>query len=468
VTLQGGVDEGWVAVADHDGTPWVALAEDPTPGFELASVQVDRPNPTKAAARTAATSVNAFGIDLYKRVLRDPSLDLGGKGVVLSPTSIAIALAMARAGARGTTASEMDAVLHTSGWDAFGTQLGALQQRLASRDAAWTDEEGETHALSLRIANAAFAQDGWPIEQPYLREIGLALGAALGLVDYVNDAGGALRAINGWVARQTANRIPNLLVPPNVRPTTRLVLVNAIYLKANWQTEFGRGHATRDRAFHRADGSVVEVPTMQLAGDQKVPYATGKGWKATELRYLGADGTTPLAMTIVMPDDLAAWERSLTPAKLAAVDSRLRQERARLQKVSYGPMPEDCGTYPYSLRLFMPRFGIDTKGDLVPALEALGIRAAVDSAQANFNGITPGGRLFIAAVIHEANIDVDEKGTEAAAATAIVMDTGGCTGPGPARTVTLRLDRPFLYFVRDLETGAIVFMGRVMDPSVRS
>ena len=127
----------------------------------------------------------------------------------------------------------------------------------------------------------------------------------------------------------------------------------------------------------------------------------------------------------------------------------------------------DCGTYAYSLNLSMPRYGIDTRADLVAMLEALGMRLAFDPSTADFTGIAtpPEGPLYVSGVIHQANIDVDEKGVEAAAATAVVADTGGCTGPGPAKQITLRLDRPFLFVLRDVQTGAILFMGRVLDPS---
>jgi serine protease inhibitor len=212
---------------------------------------------------------------------------------------------------------------------------------------------------------------------------------------------------------------------------------------------------------------------MSLSGGQTVPLASGPGWKATELRYLGADGSTPLAMTLIRPDDLAAFEASLTPDQLASVVTKLDAQRRRLQEVTFEEpaVGMDCGTYAYQVRLFMPRFSIDTAARLGDPLKALGMPLAFDGARADFTGIhvpeAPLDQLHIDEVIHQANIDVDEKGTEAAAATAVVMTTGGCTGPNPAKTVTLRLDRPFLFLVRDLGTGAILFMGRVVDPSVK-
>ena len=208
VKLQGGVQRGWVAIADHDGTAWVAAAKDPTPGYELASTRVDRAAASAGAATTEATAVNAFGLALYRGMLADPSLDLAAKGMVFSPYSIASALAMARAGANGPTADEMDALLRTRGWDSLGTGIGALDRLLASRDGAWADDGGTLHELSLRTANIAFAQRGLALQPTFLERLSRTFGAGVGLVDYIHDAAAARDAINGWANRQTLGRIP--------------------------------------------------------------------------------------------------------------------------------------------------------------------------------------------------------------------------------------------------------------------
>jgi serpin B len=470
VSLDGGIDQGWVAVADHDGTPWVAVAKDPTPGFDLASVQVARPKPVLADAKAAADAQNAFGIALYKRMLQDPTLELGDKGVVLSPTSIATALAMARAGAMGETAADMDAALGIRGWDRLGAGLNALDQRIRSRDATWKlYEEDEQHQLALRMANMAFGQDGFALKQAYLERLGRTFGSPLALVDYKRDAEAARQAINGWVSRQTMGRIPELLGMPDVTPDTRLILVNAIYLKAEWALPF-EPELTRDLAFTTLAGKRTKVPTMNQYGDQAIPLATGDGWKATELSYSSPDAAPSLSMTLVLPDDIRAFERTLTPATVAAIGRKLDTERRRIEKVTYShPEAEmDCGTFPYAVRLYLPRFGIDTRASLVPSLRAIGMRVPFTDA-ADFSGMTGDAPLHIGSVIHQANIDVDEKGTEAAAATAVGMDTtGGCGGPEPRVVKTLRFDEPFLFLLRDVQTGAILFMGRVVDPTVRS
>ena len=467
--LSAGIDHGWVAMADHDGQPWIALAEPPIVGLEVAESAVARAPADKADAKAVSASVTSFGLTLYREMLAEPALGLRDKNVVFSPTSIALALGMARAGARGETGSQIDTVLHTSGWEELGPGLNALDQALASRDGSYTDDEGKAHELALRIANASFAQRGWPIEPEYLDAVASAFGAGLKLVDYISDPEAARKTINAWVSQKTAGRIPELLLPPNVSDLTRLYLVNAVYLKANWAVPFEES-GTEPSSFTRLDGSKVKVPTMHLAGGQEVPYVHGNGWKATELRYLGPDRTTPLAMTLIMPDDLRSFEAHLSSKQLASVASGLTKERKRLEESVTYHGDEDCGTYPYSLDLFMPKFEIGTRAELSNALIALGMPRAFVLGQADFTKIhvpsSPEDAIYISAVIHQANIDVDEKGTEAAAATAVGMDTGGCTGPGPAKVITLRLDHPFIFVLRDLETGAILFMGRVVDPTL--
>ncbi|HEY8168200.1 MAG TPA: serpin family protein [Candidatus Limnocylindrales bacterium] len=455
---------GWVAMADKDGEPWIDLVPGTgaTPGVAMADLPRSTPDPRAAAG--AAASINAFGIDMHRRLVTDKALKLGDKNMVFSPTSIALALAMARGGAKGVTAGEMDRVLHAAGWAELAEGLNALEQALAARNGTWKDSEG-TKELILRTANAAFAQQGWEIERDYLDAIAQAFGAGVRLVDYIGDVGLARQTINRWVSDRTARRIPELLTPTDLSADTRLTLVNAVYLKAQW-TEWFSEASTKPRPFTRLDGSRVSVPTMRRSGGWELPYARGKGWQATELRYLGPDEGHQLAMLLVLPGDLASFEAGLTAAKLERITKAVMEQSAiQGRGVDCPGVPadqQDGGCYPYNLDLFLPRFGIETRAAVNPVLEALGMNSAFGLA-ADFSGINRTGPLFISAVIHQANIDVDEKGTEAAAATAIGMDTGG--GPSAIEDISLRLDHPFLFFVRDVETGAVLFMGRVVDPS---
>ena len=378
-----------------------------------------------SAAATAAASIDAFGFDLYGKVATT------GTNLVFSPTSIATALAMAEAGARGETATQMDAVLHVGSSAAGNLGFGSLDQALAALSGRFRDAGGGEHEVALRIANAPFAQSGMHIEQPYLDALAAQYGAGLRLVDYRNDPAGACKLIDDWVGQQTEGRIPKLL--DSLDSQTRLVLTNAIYLKAAWQTPFS-DKETAVADFTRLDGTKVSVPTMHDASERS--YAAGAGWQAVELPYIGGS----LALTIVVPDDMAAFQKNLDAARFATITSALKTAMVDLS---------------------LPRFKTETKTDLADVLAGLGMPLAMNPDRADFSGITSDERLFVSRVVHQANIAVDEKGTEASAATAVVMTAG----MAPGSPVSLRVDRPFIFALRDTRTGAILFLGRIADPS---
>ncbi|HYN47402.1 MAG TPA: serpin family protein, partial [Candidatus Nanopelagicales bacterium] len=464
VLLVGG-DRGYVG---EPFTPWcpepiaasiryvpanLATFPKPTPrpaAGDLAISDVPRASASPTEARKAAEAINAFGLDLLQRA------GTPGANVVLSPTSIALALAMARAGARAETAAQMDTVMRSVGSDRLAGAANALDAALASRSGTFNGPDGEALEVTLRIANATFAQQGMSIEKPFLDALAARFGSGVRLVDYVSDPQAARGIINAWVKKRTAGRIPDLLKPADVSTATRIALVNAIYLKAPWLDRFEPGETGPGR-FTRADGSRVTVPLMHLESSglgPTFPVAIGAGWRAVRMPYLGSQSEQnggSLAMTIIVPTDLAAFERSLTAAKLADVTNTT----------------DDGGLLDVrKVDLTLPRFSIESRFDLAEVLETMGMPLAFDPDRADFTGIAtlPDG-LFIKAVIHQANIDVDEKGTEAAAATAIVLATGG---PGDtSKPVVIRADRPFLFVLTDIPTGAILFIGRVADPSLK-
>jgi len=395
----------------------------------LALAHVPRASASPADAAEAATAINAFGLDVFRRV------GAAGGNVVISPASIALALAMARAGARGETATQMDTVLRSVGSDDRAAGINALAQALEGVNGAFKDAAGDDLQVTLRIANAPFAQEGVTWKAAFLEALAARFAAGLRLVDYSSDPESARRLINGWVSDRTEQRIPELLANGVLDNLTRLVLVNAIYLKAPWLNPFEEGQ-TRPGPFLRADGSTVEAQMMSLHA--ALPYATGEGWRAVQLPYVGDS----LALTVIVPDQLTAFEKGLTPEALEAIVESLA---------------------PTQVRLAFPRFGMETQADLAGTLQALGMPLAFDPDRADFSGMTDQERLSISSVIHQANIDVDEKGTEAAAATAVVMRTTAA----PAEPVALQVDRPFLFALRDTRTGAILFLGRVSDPTTR-
>ena len=393
----------------------------------IATSQATRSAGSSEDANQAAAAIDAFAFDYYK------ATSTPGSNIVASPASIVLALSMAQAGARGETASQMDAVLHSALGAGGGNGINSLDQALAGLSGTFKDPGGDDRQVAVRIANAPFAQSGMELQQPFLDTLASKYGAGLRLVDFASNPDAACRSIDSWVSDQTEGRIPKLL--DSLDQQTRLVLVNAIYLKAAWQTAFDPG-STQSAPFTRPDGSQVSVPTMRV-GLSEGRYASGAGWQAVELPYVNRS----LAMTIVVPDSLATFEAGLSATSFSAITSALE------------PAPVD---------LTLPRFKVASKSDLSTTLTAMGMPLAFDAGRADFTGITTREQLFIASVVHQANISVDESGTEATAATAVEMQATAT----PARQVTLHVDRPFIFAVRDVTTGAILFLGQVVDPSV--
>ena len=401
----------------------------PASDIELARSNLARATVDPARAAAAADALNAFGVGLYAR------LATGSDNIVFSPVSVAIALSMAQAGARGATADEMNRVLQGLGSEELADAANALDAALAARSGTFKDSAGVDQEVVLRIANALFVQRDMALAADYLDAMAARYGAGVWTLDYASDPEAARLAINAWVAEQTEDRVEDILHPGLVTPMTRLALVNAIYLKAAWLAPFDK-EETRPGSFTLGNGSSVQVPLMHLTAT--LAYGAGDGWQAVELPYVGGN----LAMTVILPDDLSTFEALLDADGLAAIVSSLDRTRVILT---------------------MPTFDTETWADLGSLLIAMGMPTAFDPLVADFSGLTTEAQLYIEKVIHQANITVDEAGTAAAAATVVVI--GDTSGPGSS-PIELRVDRPFLFVLRDVPTGAVVFMGRVADPSL--
>ena len=368
----------------------------------------------------------AFALDLY-RALREP-----GKNLLTSPHSISTALAMAFAGARNETESQMASTLHfTLPQERLHTALNGLDQLLASRGQGASGKDGLPFRLS--VVNAAWGERTYQFEPPYLDTLAVNYGAGLNLLDFQGAPEASRLTINDWVASQTEDRIRDLLPASSITSLTRLVLTNAVYFNAAWAEPFAL-ETTSDQPFTLLDGTQVQVPTMHASLDYK--YAEGVDWQAVELPYDGDE----LSMVALRPmGELAAFEDGLDAAKLDAIVAAL-------------------ATQPVDLAL--PRFSFEWNSSLKDALKSLGMEAPF-AAAADFSGIN-GGRepLSISDVIHKTFIGLDEAGTEATTATAVIMAGNG----GPVDRVEMKLDKPFVFLIRDVQTGAVVFLGRVVDP----
>jgi serpin B len=401
----------------------------PGAGPRLVRSNLPRVPTTVEQAAEAVAALNAFGWDLYGALVEaDPDA-----GLVLSPASIALALTMARAGAVGATAEEMDAVLHIADPATIHRSMNALSLALESRSGTFPSGDESAEVL-LSIVNAMWGQDGTAFQQPFLDVLAEEYGAGLQTVDFATDPESARARINAWVDSATRSRIRELLPEGSITDMTRLTLVNAIYLKAAWVSQFDPA-GTTPAPFTLLDASTVDVPMMrQTLG---ASHAEAPTWQAIELPYIGDE----LAMLIVVP----------TAGAFRDVESEL---------IAGGWDGVASSLAPTTVQLGLPRWETETSVGLADALTALGMPTAFTDA-ADFSGISTETRLNISDVVHQANITVDETGTEAAAATAVVI---GATS-APVDIIELTVDRPFLYALRDRVTGAVVFQGRVTTPS---
>ncbi len=388
--------------------------------------------PTVAPSDSAALSVSntKFAADLYKVAGQAHAAD----NFFFSPYSISVALSMAYAGAKGSTATQMASAAH---FDLAPEKLfpafDALDLTLASRSKpATSDGQG----LDLHVVNSNWGEQTLAFQKPYLDTLAVSYGAGVRLTDFIHAPDAARMNINGWVSDQTNAKIVDLLPEGSLTSDTRFVLVNAVYFKAVWQTPF-EPSATRPADFHKLDGSTASVDEMSTGGD--FAYAASDNYEAVELPYLG--GTT--SMVVVLPRE----------GKFASVDAALSGDMIQSTFTSlqaYSPV-----------HVSLPKFTI--KGATISikdSLTSLGMKDAFDSSKADFTGIGDGG-LFIGDVLHQAFIAVDEKGTEAAAATAVI-GVGGSAAP--TKVTEFNVNRPFLVFIRDIPTNTAIFAGRVTTP----
>jgi serpin B len=390
------------------------------------------PSVTAAESAELAAGNTAFAIDLYKAIASAPSS--AGANVFFSPFSVSESLAMTYAGAGGETASQLAKTLHfTLAAARLHPAFDALDLALASRGKAAQGTNGQP--FRLHVANSLWGQKTLAFEAPFLDTLAVSYGAGVALEDFVTDAEKARVSINGWVSDQTQAKIRDLLPSGSLGTDTRFVIVNAVYFDARWATPFDPA-STKDGPFHRADGTAVTVPLMHEWAE--LPYAEGPGWQAVSLPYDGDE----LSLLAILPAEgtLAAFESALTAETLGSIVSGLGVAGVTLTFPRFKQAPD----------------GVSLKG----LLRGLGATDAFDDTRADFTGITRTEPLVLTDVVHKAFIDLDEQGTEAAAATGVI---GGTTS-APAKNVTLTVDRPFLFAIRDDATGAILFVGRVMTP----
>jgi serpin B len=399
---------------------------------KASEARADLPRDTPGAnaatqAKALGDAVTALGWDMLRQLTTSDAENL-----FLSPYSISVAMAMVLAGARGQSAGELASALHleTLGADAPAA-FNAAAQVLAASAKTGKDQQ----PFELAEANALWAQSGFEIQQAYLETLARFYGAGVRLVDYEHAAEDARKAINEWVADQTKKRIQDLLPKGSVHELTRLVLANAIYFKADWDDPFDKS-STSPEPFTLRDGSQKDVSMMFQSGS--FLYAERADAQALELPYAGGS----VSMVVLLPRKGAFSAVELdAPAAYASLSAQLKSAQVRLS---------------------MPKWEFTSSFALKDAFAALGARAAFDPDQADLSGIDGRRDLYISDVFHKAFVKVDEKGTEAAAATGAVV---GVTSAPAQPPVEFKMDRPFLFAIRERQSGLVLFAGRVVDPS---
>jgi serpin B len=347
--------------------------------------------------------------------------------IFLSPYSVSSALAMTYLGARGETAKQMASVLRLPADQGEATRAFAgLNKSL--------NGEGATRYYQLDVANALWGAKGVGFLDAFLKPAHDAFGAGLQELDFEKDKEGSRQTINNWVEQKTQGKISNLFPPGSIDSSMRLVLTNAIYFKSAWLVPFYE-QFTKQSDFSLANGQKVTVPLMQRTG--MFPYFEESGLQGLELPYTGYE----LSMLILLPrqaDGLPALEKSLTAERLSAIESNL----------SAG-----------NVEVFLPKFKTTSEFELTAPFRKLGMELPFTD-KADFSGMDGKRDLLISAIVHKAYVDVNEKGTEAAAATGVGMTTSAM--PAPPRE--FRVDHPFLFLIRHRRSGTILFIGRVQNP----
>jgi serpin B len=369
---------------------------------------------------------SAFAFDLYRALKGEEG------NLFYSPFSISLALAMTYAGARGETAEQMADTLHfLLDQNKLHPVFNWLDAELASRGEGAEGKDGE--GFRLNVVNAIWGQEDYEFLSDFLDVLAENYGAGLRILDFINETEQSRVTINKWVRDQTEGRIEDLIPEGAIDEWTRLVLTNAIYFNAAWAYPFEED-MTADSPFHLIDGGQVIVPMMKQT--ESFGYTEGEGYQAVELPYDGGE----LSMVILLPE---------------AGNFEACEETPNAQQVS----DTISGLQPTEVALTMPKFEFESEFSLKDTLAGMGMPIAFTE-NADFSGMTGKPELLISDVVHKAFVAVDEAGTEAAAATAVIMKLTGVPEP----PVEVTIDHPFIFLIRDIETGATLFVGRVMNP----
>jgi serpin B len=370
---------------------------------------------------------NSFAFDLFQDLNQENTGNL-----IYSPYSIWLAFSMIYAGAQGDTESQLADVFHFLDQESQHVTLNAIDQRLQALTALQAAENDGT-PFQLEVSNAVWSQEGYAINPSYLNLLATQYGAGLGMLDFQKSADSAREAINAWVDKRTNGRIKEIAVPGSISEDTRLVLTNAILFKASWAYKFD-GQATVAGSFNLIDGTQVTTPFMHLKA--ALDTFESEDYRAVRLPYVNYKAE----MWIILPDE----------GRFETVQDELGSEL--IQAIQGQAQMGD-------VTLTLPKFDFESDIPLNEPLTSMGLTEAFCPA-GDFRGIAEDGGLCIGQAVHKANITVDEQGTEATAATMAAMPVS------IMQEIELKVDRPFLFAILDRDSGLILFLGQVLDPTM--
>jgi serpin B len=392
-----------------------------TPRCLMPSILCNRTqgNASVESSSSVVDANNRFALELYSQYKSQDG------NIFFSPYSISTALAMTYEGARGATADEMQSVLH------FPTDNNTRRSGFAE---IYSEINKKNKSYNLSTANALWAQKDYKFLDSYFNVVQTYYGGNVTNLDFAGDTENSRVTINNWVAEQTGDKIKDLLPQRSIDSFTRLVLTNAIYFKGNWATQFNQSN-TDEEDFRVSTNNTVKVQMMHLEGETKFNYTETNDTQILELPYQGNE----LSMLILLPkgDNLQALEQSLTAENLSNWRAMLRERQVIIS---------------------LPKFKFEKKYFMVGTLQNMGMKKAFGP-MADFSGMDGTRNLFISNVIHQAFVNVDEEGTEAVAATAVVVGFAAVQRP------VFTADHPFIFIIQQRDSGNILFMGRVLDPT---
>ncbi|CAF0935465.1 unnamed protein product [Adineta steineri] len=393
------------------------------------------------ASSTPTTGFEHFGLKLYSTVSEGQK----DQNIFLSPASIALAMSMCTVGARQETLNQMLKALEAS----TTAQLTSTAEQVM-RVFSIADQDKQ---VQLKLANRLYAQKAYKLQEDYLKQVQSSFAADIKLEDFENESAKVVQTINAWVEEQTNKLIKNLLSPNDVSSDTRLIIINCIYFKGTWVKQFDENATNEQADFHEANGKTSKVKLMYKK--DKYAYAENKdlGVQIAHLPYKSDNRDVQFVFTVILPKQ---------GVSLSDVEKKLTSKPDLMQEVL-----NHQGTTTQELLLYLPKFKMEATFTLNDVLKQLGIQDAFDPNAADFTGIVSKqddmAGLYISKVIHKAFIDVNEKGSEAAAATAVVM-TLSCAIVRNRDPIEFKADHPFLFMIRECRQNITLFSGKYLSP----